>query len=79
MSIRKTPLREAQGVKLIPVEAVPLAGLRVRSTRARLTTLRPSQAGILPDARDALHALKPEVIASGSNRVVQRTIDWGNS
>ncbi len=77
MPMRKTPLRETQGVKLIQVDEISGDGLKVRSTHYRLTTLRPDQPRVLIDKRHALDAFDLEVIASSSDPLVQRLIDRG--
>ncbi len=77
MPMRKTPLRETQGVKLIQVEEVSADGTRVRSIHYRLTTLRPNQPQVLAGERDALDAFDLEVIASSADPVVQRLLDQG--
>lgn len=75
MPMRKTPLREVQGVKLIQVEDVSADGTRVRSTHYRLTTLRPDQPRLLADEREALDAFDLEVIASSADPVVQKLLE----
>lgn len=75
MPMRKTPLRETQGVKLIKVDEVSHDGTKVQSTHYRLTTLRPSQPRVLGDERDALDAFDLEVVASCADPIVQRLLD----
>lgn len=79
MPMRKTPLRETQGVKLIQIEEVSGDGTKVRSIHYRLTTLRPNQPRVIADERDALDAFDLEVIASSADPVVQQLIDRGLS
>lgn len=75
MPMRKTPLREVQGVKLIQIEEVSADGTRVRSTHYRLTTLRPNQPRLLADEREAMDAFDLEVIASSADPTVQKLLD----
>lgn len=77
MPMRRTPLRETQGVKLTQVDEVSADGTRVRSTHYRLTSLRPNPPKVLVDERDALDAFDLEVIASSADPVVQQMIDRG--
>jgi len=75
MPMRKTPLRETQGVKLTQVDEVSADRTKVRSTHYRLTTLRPNQPRVLVDERDALDAFDLEVIASSADPAVQQIIN----
>lgn len=72
MPIRKTPLREAVGVKLIQVDEISADGGKVRSTYYRLSTLRPNQPRVLANERAAYDAFDLEVIASLADPIVQR-------
>lgn len=74
MPMRKTPLREVQGVELIQIEEVSADGTRVRSTHYRLTTLRPNQPRLLADEREAMDAFDLEVIASSADPTVQKLL-----
>lgn len=74
MPTRKTPLREAAGVKLIQVDEVMPDGVRVCATHYRISTLRPNQPRVLADRGLADEAFDLEVIASLSDPTVQRLI-----
>lgn len=78
MAMRKTPLLETRGVKLIQVDEVSSDGIEVRSTHYRLTTLRPNQPRLIADERGALDAFDLEVIASSADPAVQRLLDQGD-
>jgi hypothetical protein len=72
MPTRKTPLREASGVKLMQVDEVSPDGTKIRSTHYRLTTLRPNQPRLIADEALAQEAFDLEVIASLSDPVIRR-------
>ncbi|HWW10968.1 MAG TPA: hypothetical protein VN018_00525 [Brevundimonas sp.] len=74
MPIRKTPLRETAGVKLVQVDEVSADGARVRSTHYRLSTLRPAQPRLIADPDGAETAFDLEVIASLADPTVQRIL-----
>lgn len=73
MPIRKVPIRETAGVRLIQVDEVTPSG-KVASTHYRLSTLRPNQPRVLADERSAMDAFDLEVIASLADKTVQRLI-----
>ncbi|MFC7379214.1 hypothetical protein [Brevundimonas sp. GCM10030266] len=62
-------------MELIQVEDISTDGTKVRSTRYRLTTLRPDQPRVIADEREALDAFDLEVIASSADPGVQKLID----
>lgn len=72
MPIRKTPIREASGVKLVQVDEVSADGKRIRSTHYRLSTLRPNQPRVIADRGIADDAFDLEVISSLADPTVQR-------
>lgn len=74
MPIRKTPLMEASGVKLVQVDDVSADGRRVRATHYRLSTLRPHQPRVMADRETAEEAFDLEVIASLGDPTVQRLV-----
>ena len=78
MPTRKTPLREASGVKLTQVDDVSTDGTKVRSTHYRLTTLRPNPVRLIADQTAAQEAFDLEVIASVSDPVVQGYLSRGH-
>lgn len=77
MPIKRTPLREASGVKLIQVDDVAPNGGRVKATHYRLSTLRPNQPRVLADRETADEAFDLEVIASLADPTVQKLIGSG--
>lgn len=71
MPIRKTPLRESAGVRLVLCEEVSAAD-RVVSSHYRLSTMRANQPRVLAAEADAQDAFDLEVIASLADPVVQK-------
>jgi hypothetical protein len=75
--MRKTPLRQTQGTRLIQGDEPSENGLNARSTHDRVTTLGPDQPRPLTDAWAALDAVDPDIIASSSAPSVQQSIERG--
>lgn len=74
MPIRRTPLREASGVKLVQVDEVSPDGKRVRATHYRLSTLRPNQPRVIAERELADEAFDLEVISSLADPTVQKLV-----
>lgn len=76
MPIRKTKLKTTAGVKLVQVEIVTASG-EVTETHYRLSTLRPTQPRVIPDAQEAEDAFDIEVMASLADSAVQKLVQQG--
>ncbi len=70
MAVRKTLLKSDTGVCLTRVDEV--AGVKVKATHYRLTTLRPNQPRVIADQALAEAAFAAEVAASRRDPVAVR-------